>query len=561
MAEKLTRPRIAAVWAAIFLCGLGAARWTGRLPFDRDWEVKFAKAAFAWALLGAPFALWCLRRRELARDAAIRNLSTAIEQSHAAVMITDLASRIQYANAGLCLQIGYSREELIGRSWRDFQQAETPPELLQEMVSTVRSGRSWRNEWYNRRKNGELYLVRGDITPVKDKAGRLACFVAIFEDLTQFKRGELALKEALERAESGERAKDRFLATMSHEMRTPLNGISGFTSLLAETALSPEQAECVRNIKRSSDVLIQLTEDILELARIEAGKLKLEPVLIDPSQCLEDTLDTFAAEAAEKGLELLHWVEDDVPPTVLIDEIQLRRVLANLIGNAVKFTEAGEVDVNLGAERAPNFDACGQWILSFAIRDTGIGIPSRHLDKLFKPFSQVDETDTRRYGGAGLGLAIAKNLVELMGGKIFAESEEGRGSTFGFRVPVGAEPLPPRAPPDLTRRRLALAARPGAFRREFARLARRWGAPLVEVDTPAELESASWDTAFIEVDGALARSLAGQPPRPARRVYGVVSVALPRELRAALRPQFTLLLNKPLHHAALPYLLASDPAN
>jgi PAS domain S-box-containing protein len=560
MAAPLTKSKIIAVWAVIFLSGPGAAYEAGRLPFGHDWEAIFARTLYVWVLLGLPFGFWLLRQREHRRDAAIRNLSTAIEQSHAAVMITDLSSRIQYANAGLCLQIGYSREELLGRRWQEFRQAETPPEVLADMVATVRSGRSWRNEWYNRRKNGELYLVRGDVTPVRDKAGKLACFVAVLEDLTDFKRGELALKEALDRAESGELAKDRFLATMSHEMRTPLNGISGFTSLLGETELTPEQAEYVESIRRSGDALLQLTEDILELARLEAGKLKLEPAFCDAAQCVEDILDVLAVPAAAKGVELLHWVEDGVPAKVLIDDLRLRRVLLKLAGNAVKFTDQGEVEVTVRAEQAPNFASCGQWLLSFAIRDTGIGIDPRHLEKLFKPFSQVDESSTRRYGGTGLGLAISRHLVELMGGRITVESDPGRGTTFRFTVPVGAEPMPTRAPPDLTRRRLALAAPPGPFRGEFARLARRWGAPLIEVDRPSELALAEWDTAFVEVDADFARHLAGQPPWLPNRAYGVVPAALPRELRAALRAHFILLLNKPLHHGALPYLLLSNPS-
>jgi hypothetical protein len=274
---------------------------------------------------------------------------------------------------------------------------------------------------------------------------------------------------------------------------------------------------------------------------------------------VEDILDTVAAQASEKGLELLHWVDDEVPQTIVVDEIRLRQVLVNLAGNAVKFTEAGEVEVTLRAERAPDVPSGNQWLLTFAIRDTGIGIAPQNQDKLFKPFSQVDESNTRRYGGTGLGLAIAKNLVGLMGGRISVESAAGSGSTFSFTLPVSAEAVPPRAPPDLSGRRLALVARPGPFRKEFARLAKRWGAPLVEVDSAAELESVAWDTAFVEVDAALAGSLAGKLPWLPERAYGIASPALPAEQRAALRPYFTLLLNKPLHHRALPYLLNSSP--
>jgi len=497
------------------------------------------------------------RRHAGAQRDVIRSLSEAIDQSYSAVMITDLESRIQYVNAGLCRQIGYAREELVGRKWQDFQQPETPPEVLTDLMATVRAGKPWRNEWYNRRKDGELYAVRGCVSPVRDGNGRLACFVAIFEDMSEIKRSEATLREALERAADGERSKSRFLSTMSHEMRTPLNGIAGFTSLLRGTTLTPEQDEYVENIRASCEVIIQLTDDILELARMEGGKLALEPAFCDVRQCLDDVLDLLAVRAAEKGLELLHWVDEGVPPTIVVDEARLRQVLIHLIANAVKFTREGEVEVNVRAE-SPAGGQSGPWRITFTVRDTGIGIAVGDLERLFRPFSQVDESSTRRYGGTGLGLAISKNLVQLMGGVIETDSAPGRGSTFSFSIPVAVESLAPRAPPDLGQRRLALAARPGAFRREFGRLAQRWGVPLLEVDTPDELAAASWDVGFVEVDADLARTLATRAPRSPEKTYAVVSAGLPRDLRSTLRGHFHLVLNKPLHHEALPYLISSN---
>lgn len=496
------------------------------------------------------------RPRATPQQAAIRSVSEAIEQSFSAVMITDLDSRIQYVNAGLCRQIGYAREELVGRKWQDFQQPETPPELLADLVATVRAGRPWRNEWFNRRKNGELYPVRGCVSPVTGADGQLACFVTIFEDLMEARRGDAAMREALERAAEGERSKSRFLSTMSHEMRTPLNGIAGFTSLLRGTPLTPEQDEYAENIRASCEALIQLTDDILELARMEGGKVALEPAFCDVRQCLDDVLDLQAVRAAEKGLELLHWVEEDVPPTVVVDETRLRQVLVHLIGNAVKFTREGEVEVTVRAEPPPT-GAAGQWSIACTVRDTGIGIAPADLEKLFKPFSQVDESSTRRYGGTGLGLAISKNLVELMGGKIRIESAPGLGSTFSFSLPVAVESLAPRSPPDLGQRRVALVARPGSFRREFVQLARRWRVTLLELETPEELEAAAWDVGFVEVDPGLARALAAREPRSPEKTYAVVSAGLPRDLRASLHGHFQLVLNKPLHHDALPYLISS----
>ena len=264
---------------------------------------------------------------------------------------------------------------------------------------------------------------------------------------------------------------------MSHEVRTPLNGIVGFTGLLLETALSAEQTEYVQTIRSSGEALIQLTSDILDFARIESGSMKLELQPANPRACVEDTLDLLAVLAASKGLELLHWVDDDVPAVIMADDARLRQVLVNLVNNAVKFTEAGEVEVTVRAEGRPpgggGRPRPGR--LTFAVRDTGIGIPTESGERLFKPFRQVDESTTRRHGGSGLGLAISKNLVELMGGEIHFRERRSAAARFSLSpCPAAAAPAWPR-PPDLGRLRLALAARPGPFRDEFARLARRWG--------------------------------------------------------------------------------------
>ena len=246
-----------------------------------------------------------------------------------------------------------------------------------------------------------------------------------------------------------------------------------------------------------------------------------------------------------------------MPPTIVVDEMRLRQVLTQLIGNAVKFTRQGEVEVTLRAEHPPA-GSPGPWRLLCEVRDTGIGIGGADLAKLFKPFSQVDESNTRRYGGTGLGLVISKNLVQLMGGTIAIASEPGRGSVFSFSLPVAVESLTPRSPANLGQRRVALVARPGSFRREFARLAQRWRTPLAEMDTIDELAAAEWDVAFVEVDPALARALAATAPRAPGKTYAVVSASLPRDLRSALHGHFQLLLNKPLHHDALPYLITSN---
>ena len=528
------------------------------------WQSGLSAAAGVWALFGLPLAAWLISRRQAEQREAIRNLSEAMEQSHSAVMIVDLQSRIAYANAGLCRQIGYERRELIGRPWRDFQVAETPLELLADLVATVRSGRSWTGEWFNRRKTGEIYPVRGVVTPVKHRDGTLASFVAVLDDMTEIKRTEAALREAKEHAEAGDRAKSQFLATMSHEVRTPLNGIVGFTNLLLETPLPPEPHEYVESIRTSAAALVQLTGDILDFARIESGKLKLEPLPCDPRECVEDALDLLAGPAALKRLELLHWIDREVPAVVVADAGRLRQVLVNLVGNAVKFTTAGEVEVKV--------TRAGGSLLEFSVRDTGPGIPPGQHHRLFKAFTQLDASTTRRHGGTGLGLAISRTLVQMMGGSISVASEPGRGATFTFTIqaPVYAEsgetPLPAVSANErpLSGLTLALVARAPGLQREMERLAGDWGAKLVVVPEFEDLAGVAFHTALVDVGETLALRLAAQPADgsagSAARPFGLVPLSLATSCRQALRAHFRLLINKPVHHASLLKLLQGRPS-
>ncbi len=568
--------------ASRYLLGieLDATGWRATLA-----QAGFQGAFYAWILLGLPLTAWLVVRRQHEQREVIRNLSEAMEQSHSAIMIVDLGSRIEYANRGLCQQMGYSRRELIGRPWRDFHVTQNAEALLSDLVATVRAGRPWEGEWFNRRKDGSVFPVHGVVTPVKHRDGSLACFVAVFDDVTETKSREAELREARDAAMAGDRAKGQFLATMSHEVRTPLNGIVGFTSLLLETPLTVEQREYVQTIRMSTEALIQLTGDILDFARIESGKLKLDPLACDPRECIEDALDLLAAKAAEKHVELLHRVGSDVPSAVVTDGGRLRQVLVNLVGNAVKFTERGEVEVSVAV--LPNASATGDGapdasdrnpaefstaprpvppetcFLQFSVRDTGIGIAAEHHAKLFRPFSQVDESTTRRYGGTGLGLAICRNLVELMGGTITVRSELGRGSTFSFttRAMVAAS-LPPVR--DLGGLRLGLAIRAGPLRREIAELVRSWNAEVTEADLAEQLPADSCEVALVEACHEVAQDLVGQEPHialPVDRSFGLVPVSLPNDLRTALRAHFRLLLNKPVHHDALFALLSGSRPN
>ena len=492
-----------------------------------------------------------------------------VETSPVAIVTVDLDGRVVGWNPGAEQLFGHTEAESLGRPMEDLV---ATPDVLEEVRANIR--RTLAGEWLRAigrraRKDGTAVDVEISSVPVVVDGVQMG-MIGIYHDITDLLR-------ARREAEAANEAKSAFLATMSHEIRTPLNAVIGMSGLLLNTPLADEQREYAEIVRQSGDALLTVINDILDFSKIEAGKLELEAQPFDLRECVEGALDLVAARATEKGLDLAYMVGDGTPAVIVGDVTRLRQVLLNLLSNAVKFTERGEVVLSVAAHR---LDGSGLHELTFAVRDTGIGIPPDRLGRLFQSFSQVDASTTRRYGGTGLGLAISQRLTELMGGRISVTSEVGAGSEFRFtiRAVAAAEEFRPvrrdlsGVQPSLRGKRVLVVDDNATNRRIVTTHLGHWGLPARATESPRE--ALAWiearepfdvgilDMHMPEMDGiALARAI--RQHAAVAELPLILFTSLGRREARAEEEGFAAYLHKPIKPSqlfdALVSVLADQP--
>jgi len=360
------------------------------------------------------------------------------------ITITDMEGRITSVNNAVLKQLGYEEDELIGKNLGEVFLEEEDAPRFKEIIEMLASGQMVKaQEFRAKRKDKTYFHVSVNLSVLSDPMGQTEEIVAVHRDITERKKREEALKKAKKEAEIANRTKSEFLATMSHEIRTPMNAIIGMAELLAETELDKSQRSYVEVSRNAGENLLGVINDILDLSKVEVGEIKLEKVGFDIVEVVEKTCDIMAFRAHKKEIELSEHINTEIPVDLIGDPLRLRQILVNLTGNAIKFTDKGEVnlDVNFASKEEAEIFKKGNGRknirLLFSIRDTGIGIPKNKKKTIFESFTQADSSITREYGGTGLGLTICKRLIELMRGNIWVESQVGKGSTFYFTAEFG----------------------------------------------------------------------------------------------------------------------------
>ncbi len=377
------------------------------------------------------------------QEEELRLFESIIKNTKDAVLISEvnldypLDSKIVFANEAVCKMTGYASDELFGKSPEMLQGPLTNQETLKAIETSSKNWKPFEVEMINYKKSGEPFWISLSVTPLADKDGTYTHWIAIQRDITEQKEQDQKLIEAKEKAEAANVAKSEFLANMSHEIRTPLNSVIGFSELLMQTSLDNTQVEYMQSVNYSAHVLLDLINDILDFSKIEAGKLELNVESTDLHELLYQVIEMVKFKINTSDIELLLDIGQEVPQLIKVDAVRLRQILVNLLSNASKFTEKGEIELSVNLDKKQH--KASKVGLTFSVRDTGIGISEAKQKSIFDAFSQEDASTTRKYGGTGLGLSISNKLLSMMGSSLQLESEQGQGSCFYFNVCLESE--------------------------------------------------------------------------------------------------------------------------
>ena len=492
-----------------------------------------------------------------------RRLAAIVKQSSEAIWTSDLSGRITTWNAGATILFSYTPEEAIGNL---INVDTTTPEEEAKRLERLKGGETLSYETRALTKSRRELDIQVAAAPLHDENSRVVGKICVAHDVTERKRAEVELYAAREAAEAANNAKSSFLAKMSHEIRTPMNGVLGMTELLLETGLTATQRRFAETVQRSGKSLLGIINDILDFSKIEAGKLDLEHIDFDLRQTIEDTIELLAERAQSKGLELACNLPVDLATRIKGDPLRLGQVLTNLVGNAIKFTEEGEVGVSLSCVD----DSADTLTLRFEVTDTGPGISKEAQGRIFENFSQADGSTTRKHGGTGLGLAISKQLVEMMGGKMRVESTPGTGSTFWFAVRFDKADAS-AVTESLIRNKLEgvralIVARNATTRSTLDAQITNWGMTNRGVETPDDAlsvlaQAAAHGAAYqvVIIDSALggqsavglARTIKADPALNQARVVMLMPVGRHGDVREARQAGVLLCLSKPVRQSAL----------
>lgn len=362
----------------------------------------------------------------------ILKLSKGIEQSPVSIEITDTNGIIEYVNPQFCNVTGFTPEEVIGQHARILRSNQMPSHAYDDLWETLQAGNIWHKELLNKRKDGSLFWESVTLTSIRNEKGIITNYIAIKENITERKQMEAELIQAKEKAEESDQLKSAFLANMSHEIRTPLNSIIGFSELLGDPDFDQEQKnEFIQTIVDNGNSLLLIISDIMDFSMLEAHQLKIKNEKFNANKLIADLQKDFCSKAEKKEIEFRISVDKSRPEIIIESDLyRIKQIFNNLISNSIKFTIQGYIEIGYTL----NDDN-----IVFHVKDTGIGIDSSHHQAIFERFRQVDLAKTRKYGGNGLGLSISKNLAELLGGKIWVESEPEKYSNFYFTIPIKSE--------------------------------------------------------------------------------------------------------------------------